>query len=1109
MTLILIVDDDKFTRTVLENVLLRDRNCQGLAPEVVTAANGQEGLQVFRERRPQVVISDLLMPVMDGFELCRRLRDEPGGNDALLIVLSGAYRDRAVSERLASEHDVAFFTKPYQLRDMTSFLVKRLGREEPSAQPDGAASPATAARALPGRGELRDRPLPALLLDLLEAEATGRLWLRRGRVAKTCDLLCGHPVSAASNARDETLGHYLVARGVIDQPVHERAVRLAAARKEKLGQILIEHRLLTPESLVEHLTGQIRFKIVQSLRWPDGVWRFERTQEPPPGARGNAIDATRLILDGLRDTESADLAVRRSVELSGRALQLNERGMRLLPELERTLSTRLASAFVGGTSVDGLLGAGLSQTTVASVLDILVLCDAVDIGLPVASDATVAAEIADPPSGGISIAALSAHSSQSSAAVSGDSPDLYSLLFEESGPAEPRANITGAVPLEIDPRAQPVAEDRPAAAPEAEEAATPDDQAQARRALLTEYLRIQSIDHYALLEVTRDALPGAIAAAAHAHHQAFAHENFASFDLGRDYAKLEELHAAYDRAARILTDPTSRRQYDDELAHAGINEVSPSLDGELAFNAASELIEQGRLPEAIEKLEAAVRSAPNEADYHATLGWVLYVAGRRTAQAADQARPHINQALAVNPDHVLAHEYKGIISAELRSDDAEAVFHLGRALEIDPMRSEALRVLVELHLQRDEIRPLERLYRRLIHRVAGKQPQKEFALWCKLAELYRSKLGELEHARIALESAARLAPEDPGLQAMLAQLTQPGGSERGPALPPELRRRLCQGDPAVARDAGEQVRIAENTRQYDSAFLLASVLVARGLADPETEALYQRYRPRFVVRAQQTFDPRLWEQVRHPDDLPEVSALFDLIAPVLDKAMPISPGELGLDEAGEIPDAELPEAVVRTRAYVAHMLGVGVPRILLRPGFGRQIHVAALDPPLLLAGEEALAAPERGELCFRLGRAMTYLLPGRAIGGSRPTVILKQAVLAAFATVSPDAHFDDPDGSIASLVAELRALPAERRNQIHSLVYWIGSRNREVDLSRWVWAMGRTANRVGLTLLGDLPAAQRFAREATGEPASDDLVDYALGPGFAALRVALGLSIEV
>ncbi|HEY5933067.1 MAG TPA: hypothetical protein VIU61_00445, partial [Kofleriaceae bacterium] len=76
-------------------------------------------------------------------------------------------------------------------------------------------------------GELAMRPLPAVLLDLHEDLATGKLILKRGRVSKTVDLVNGNPVSTASTPRDETLGHFLVNSGIISEDQHREAVARA------------------------------------------------------------------------------------------------------------------------------------------------------------------------------------------------------------------------------------------------------------------------------------------------------------------------------------------------------------------------------------------------------------------------------------------------------------------------------------------------------------------------------------------------------------------------------------------------------------------------------------------------------------------------------------------------------------------------------------------------------------------------------------------------------------------------------------------------------------------------------------------------------------------
>src|SRR5215468_2332383 len=153
-------------------------------------------------------------------------------------------------------------------------------------------------------GELAMRPLPAVLLDLHEEQATGRLSLKRGRVSKTVDLINGNPVSMSSTPRDEMLGHFLVSGGVISEDEHRAAVAHAARAGIKLGEALVALRSLTVEQLIDQLGRQARHKLVQALRWPQGAWRFDPAAEPEDGIQLRMVE---VVLDGLRETAVEDL----------------------------------------------------------------------------------------------------------------------------------------------------------------------------------------------------------------------------------------------------------------------------------------------------------------------------------------------------------------------------------------------------------------------------------------------------------------------------------------------------------------------------------------------------------------------------------------------------------------------------------------------------------------------------------------------------------------------------------------------------------------------------------------------------------------------------------
>ncbi|MDA8432030.1 MAG: response regulator, partial [Nitrospiraceae bacterium] len=81
---VLYVEDEPLTRQVVARMLGRR------IAELYEASNGQEGLALFKERRPDIVISDIMMPLMDGIEMSREIKSLDKG---ARIILTTAYSD--------------------------------------------------------------------------------------------------------------------------------------------------------------------------------------------------------------------------------------------------------------------------------------------------------------------------------------------------------------------------------------------------------------------------------------------------------------------------------------------------------------------------------------------------------------------------------------------------------------------------------------------------------------------------------------------------------------------------------------------------------------------------------------------------------------------------------------------------------------------------------------------------------------------------------------------------------------------------------------------------------------------------------------------------------
>jgi PAS domain S-box-containing protein len=109
---ILIVDDDALLREWLAGQLVSRGH------HTFEAANGGEALEIARQQALDLVLSDVLMPVMDGFELLRQLRLDPATASIPVILISGAYDDDAARALALAGRAVSLVRKPFRLEEI-------------------------------------------------------------------------------------------------------------------------------------------------------------------------------------------------------------------------------------------------------------------------------------------------------------------------------------------------------------------------------------------------------------------------------------------------------------------------------------------------------------------------------------------------------------------------------------------------------------------------------------------------------------------------------------------------------------------------------------------------------------------------------------------------------------------------------------------------------------------------------------------------------------------------------------------------------------------------------------------------------------------------------
>lgn len=118
---VVVVDDSEDLRTLLTLAFKRDGRLQVLA----SAPDGQQGIQAVREHKPDVVLMDVSMPVMDGLTATRALKQE--FPDLPILVLTG-YGDARVAEEAARAGADAFMDKTQSLSAVADTAVALANR---------------------------------------------------------------------------------------------------------------------------------------------------------------------------------------------------------------------------------------------------------------------------------------------------------------------------------------------------------------------------------------------------------------------------------------------------------------------------------------------------------------------------------------------------------------------------------------------------------------------------------------------------------------------------------------------------------------------------------------------------------------------------------------------------------------------------------------------------------------------------------------------------------------------------------------------------------------------------------------------------------------------
>jgi DNA-binding response OmpR family regulator/curved DNA-binding protein CbpA len=660
---ILLVEDDRAIQRALAEALHES----GFT--VLAEHDGEWAGSTFAQRKVDFVVLDAVLPGRNGFQLALDIRRSDKGRRVPILLLSGVYDTAKVKPQLdAIASPVRFVEKPVEPSQVVAIVRKALGLQE-----DEISDPSTKRRrrerarfeakskdlsaladlaevksvesdsqirfrgAALVRGNLRETEFAEVLSELHRWRATGALLLENPPVKKLVWLKEGAPVFVRSNLLVEALGQLLVRERMITLAECEEGLRRMHASKRQLGTELIEMGCISPANLAYALALQVQQKLFDVFAWTEGEYRFNPRAAMPAMQIALELTPAKTLLEGIKRTWDDERTRRALGNVDEHCVVLTDDPMDRFQDMGLDPEEAQLYALIDG------------KRTVRELLDFGALPE----------------------------------------------PDARKLLHSlrcanmiHFALADPRSL---AAPQAVIARPPPVAE--------LPERALPEPEMQQRQQIERLAARAQDLRRGTLFEVLgvpADAselqLRHAFAALAKENHP----DRLGSDASAEARAFAEDVFQQISFAFETLIDRRKRTDYELQL-RSGVqrsdgDEVNRILKAEEKFREGEALLGRGQPAGALQAFAEATRLYPEEAEFHACLGWATWLSLAPGEGAAAQAKPLLEKALQLNPRIDRAYVFRGRIARALgRAQEAEAEFE--KALLCNPACQEALQEL--------------------------------------------------------------------------------------------------------------------------------------------------------------------------------------------------------------------------------------------------------------------------------------------------------------------------------------------------------------------------------------------------------------------------------
>ncbi len=412
---ILSIDDSPTVQRLIDMIL----SSQGY--QVVLASDGEEGIQKAKTEKPAVILVDFVMPKMNGFQVCKTLKEDAAFKETPIILVTSR-GDKVGSKFVDVLGITEYFTKPFQPEELLAKIREVIDGKKPQAAqvaPDQAFPSAdvpappvpTGMEAVvrdiverslesfiknslpeiirreiaktqpPDNAGIRGNLASFRIIEVMQMlglqRQTGKLVISRTTDDAEIYFKDGAVVFATTACGNDKAAVEGLLRKMCNLPEdHSRhALRIAEVTGEPIDTILVREKLLDAKTFAECLRRHTEREVYKAMAWRDGSFYFEKTA-PPAFSSPVQLKVDDLLLEGARRADEWMLIQQKIPNFTvvfeamiGNAEELTRRGL-------SDIDTTVFSLVNGERTVEEIIDASrLGEFDVAKSLFILLSVD--------------------------------------------------------------------------------------------------------------------------------------------------------------------------------------------------------------------------------------------------------------------------------------------------------------------------------------------------------------------------------------------------------------------------------------------------------------------------------------------------------------------------------------------------------------------------------------------------------------------------------------------------------------------------------------------------------------------------------------------------------------